>query len=148
VQKKEMKEAGIEKMNILELIPQRAPFVMVDGLTEIGPRSAISVFRVTEDNILVKDGLLQESGIMENIAQTAAAMQGYRMRAGGGEIKQGYIGGIKNLVICSLPAVGDRLTTVVLEMHDVLNAVILQGEVMIGEQKIASCEMKVFIPDQ
>ena len=119
----------------------------VDSLIGVGQKSATSVFRVTEENILVKDGFLQESGIMENIAQTAAAMQGYRMREGGEEIKHGYIGGIKNLAIFSLPAVGDRLTTVIHEMHHVWNAIILQGGVMIGEQKIASCEMKVFIPD-
>lgn len=142
-----MKGAHIEKVNILELIPQRAPFIMVDSLIGIGQQSATSVFMVTEENILVKDGFLQESGIMENIAQTAAAMQGYRMHEGGEEIRHGYIGGIKNLAIYSLPSVGDRLTTVIYEMHHVWNAIVLQGEVMIGEQKIASCEMKVFIPD-
>lgn len=142
-----MNEERMKDVNILDLIPQRAPFLMVDGLIAIEARAATSVFRVTDENILVRDGRLQESGIIENMAQTAAAMLGFHMREGGGEIKKGYIGGIKKLEILSLPETGDQLTTEVREIHDVMNASILQGEVRIGEKKIAACELKVFVPD-
>jgi len=138
----------INEVNILDLIPQRAPFLMVDGLLAIDSSSATSVFRITDAHILVQDGRLQESGILENVAQTAAALQGFRMRDGDREIKKGYIGGIKNLEILSLPETGDLLTTEVHELHNVMNASILYGEVRIGAKKIASCEIKVFFPEQ
>jgi len=139
-----MKRTGLT--DILELIPQRAPFVMVDRLVSMEDRSATSVFQVTEGNIFVKDGLFQESGLMENMAQTAAAMEGYRARSRGEEVKNGYIGGLKNLEIDALPAVGTVLTTMVTESNFVMNTSILEGEIRAGDQRIARCEMKVYIP--
>ena len=83
---------------------------------------------------------------MENIAQTAAAMEGFRARSVGGELKNGYIGGIKNLEIDALPAVGTVLTTVVTESNFVMNTSIVNGEVMAGDHMIARCEMKISLP--
>lgn len=137
----------IEHTDILELIPQRAPMVMIDRLISVEERSAASVFQVTEDNIFVKDGLFQESGLIENIAQTGAAMHGYHARMRGKAVKNGYIGGIKNLEIHSLPDVGKCLTTVVTEAHYVMNTSIINGEILVENQLIATCEMKVFLDD-
>lgn len=136
---------SVEHMDILELIPQRAPFVMINKLVSVQGRSATSVFQVTEENIFVNEGLFQESGLIENIAQTAAAMNGYHALVGGGAVKNGYIGGIKNLEIKSLPEVGNLLTTVVKEEHNVMNTSIIIGEIRVGDQPVATCEMKVFL---
>lgn len=135
-----------DQADILELIPQRTPFVMVDRLVSVEGRSATSVFQVKEENIFVRQGRFQESGLMENIAQTAAAMEGYRARSGRGEVKNGYIGGIKNLEIDALPVVGTVLTTVVTESNFVMNTSIVNGEVRAGDQMIARCEMKISLP--
>ena len=141
-----VKEKDDGHMDILELIPQRAPFVMVDRLVSVEERSATSVFQVTEENIFVKEGRFHESGLIENIAQTAAAMEGYHARAGGEDVKNGYIGAIKNLRIDTLPEVGAVLTTVVRETYYVMDTSIIDGEVRVGDQRIAKCEMKVFLP--
>jgi 3-hydroxymyristoyl/3-hydroxydecanoyl-(acyl carrier protein) dehydratase len=146
MQDKEVKMKAAGQADILELIPQRPPFVMVDRLVSVEGRSATSVFLVKEGNIFVKQGRFQESGLMENIAQTAAAMEGFRARSGGGELKNGYIGGIKNLEINALPAVGTVLTTVVTESNFVMNTSIVNGQVMAGDQVIARCEMKISLP--
>lgn len=133
------------EIDILDLIPQRPPFVMVDRLVWAGENRAESVFAVSSENIFVEGALFQESGLIENIAQTAAAFQGYRARAGREEIKNGYIGGIKNLEIKFLPSVGEQLKTVINEEHRVMGASVFTGESRVGERVVATCEFKVFI---
>ena len=140
-----MKKESISNMDILQLIPQRQPMVLVSGLLSASEKSVTTWFQIEEGNIFVKDGRLQESGLIENIAQSAAAMNGYRARYEGGTVKNGYIGGIKNLEIFSLPESCDRLTTVVTETYRVMDVSIVFGEVKAKDEVIARCEMKVFM---
>ena len=62
---------------ILNLIPQRPPIVMVDSFCGIEDNCSYSGFTVTDDNIFCQEGKLQEAGIIEHIAQSAAARIGY-----------------------------------------------------------------------
>jgi 3-hydroxymyristoyl/3-hydroxydecanoyl-(acyl carrier protein) dehydratase len=140
-----MKKISVRDIDILELIPQRPPVVMVDRLVSVTGRSATSVFTLTRENIFVDGELFQESGLIENIAQTAAALHGYQTLIEGGEVKNGYIGSIKNLEIRYLPVVGEQLITRVTEEHQVMGASVLTGESRVGERIAASCELKVFI---
>ena len=50
---------------------------MVDKLVYCDDNRARTNFLVQEGNILVEDGVLVEAGLVENIAQTAAARSGY-----------------------------------------------------------------------
>ena len=69
---------------ILEYIPQRPPVVMVDTFYGIDERGcARSGLTVTADNLLVADGVLDECGIVEHIAQSAALRAGYMNRTMG-----------------------------------------------------------------
>ncbi|MEO8117090.1 MAG: hypothetical protein ABI653_05520 [Bacteroidota bacterium] len=63
--------------NILKLIPQRPPFVMVDHLINADEKTAETSFLILPENLLVENGFLSEAGLMENMAQTAAAKAGY-----------------------------------------------------------------------
>ena len=62
---------------ILNLIPQRPPTVMVDSFCGIEDNCSYSGLTVTDDNIFCQEGKLQEAGIIEHIAQSAAARIGY-----------------------------------------------------------------------
>ncbi len=140
-----MNKERISDMNIQDLIPQREPMVMVSGLLSASDHSVTTWFLVEEGNIFLKDGVFQDSGLIENIAQSGAALIGYRALLEGGQVKNGYIGGIKNLEVHSLPETGVYLTTVVTETYHVLDTSILLGEVRTDDQLIARCEMKVFM---
>lgn len=131
--------------DILRLIPQREPMLMVSGLRSVHERGVSTCFRIEERNIFIRDGRLQESGIIENIAQSAAAMNGYRALINEEPVKNGYIGAIKNLEIFALPQCGEILTTRVRETYFVMEASIVEAEVRTGEKLVARCEMKVFI---
>ena len=60
---------------------------------------------------MVDDGKFTEAGLMENIAQTAAAGAGYVMLQSDEEVAIGYIGAVKNLEVVALPNVGDIINT-------------------------------------
>ena len=69
-------------MDVLELLPQRRPYIMVDRLTHFDWVSAKTVFVVREDNLFCKDGVMEEAGLVENIAQTCAARTGFKQLLG------------------------------------------------------------------
>jgi 3-hydroxymyristoyl/3-hydroxydecanoyl-(acyl carrier protein) dehydratase len=133
------------EQEILELIPQRAPMVMVGRLLQAEENRIVSSFLIGHDNIFCENGYFREAGIVENIAQTAAAGTGYRYRLLGKTPPPGFIGGIKNLVIQRLPEPGmDILTEVTIE-HEILNATVITGKVTMEGILVASCEMKIFL---
>src|SRR5258708_192834 len=98
-------------MNILSLIPQRPPFVMIDRVAHSDAAITRTSFKVTADNIFVINGKFREPGLLENIAQTAAAGAGELAMRENRPVAIGYIGAVKNLEIGDLPAVGDELLT-------------------------------------
>ena len=142
----------ITKENILTLIPQRPPIVMVDGLRDHTAESSVSVFTIAPDNIFVANGHFQMAGLIENIAQTVALRAGYEhmlriQSEGGAAIKPpvGFIGEVKNLVVHSLPAVGAQIETRVDLLHNIFTASVVKGTISCTGQIIAECEMKVFV---
>lgn len=126
-------------------IPQRPPFVMVQTLERSDDSGAATRFTVTEDNILVEDGFLKEPGLIENIAQTAAARMGYRCKLEQKPVPVGFIGAVQQLKINRLPATGEVLDTTILIKNQVFNATIIEGSIAINGDVIASCEMRIFV---
>jgi hypothetical protein len=100
---------------------------------------------IKDDNIFCKNGLFQESGIVENIAQSAAARIGYFCKMSNTIPPIGFIGAVKNLKIFFLPASGSELVTEITVMHEVMECNIISGKVSCNGQQVAECEMKVFI---
>jgi 3-hydroxyacyl-[acyl-carrier-protein] dehydratase len=138
--------------NILHLIPQRPPIVMVDGLQEHSADSSVSVLHILQENIFVTDGYFQMPGLIENIAQTVALRSGYEhmlriQAAGGAAIKPpvGFIGEVKNLKIYFLPQVGSTIETRVELLHNIFTASVIKGTIKHNGQIAAECEMKVFV---
>lgn len=140
-----MKKDISMETDILSLIPQREPMVMVSGLLSADEKGISTYLQLEENNIFIQDGYFRENGLIENIAQSAAAMNGYRAMIEGEPVKNGYIGGIKNLEIFALPKTGQQLITRVIETNNVMGASIIEGEVYCDKQLITKCEMKVFI---
>ncbi len=138
------------KEHITDYIPQRNPIVMIDTLNYCEGSVTITSFEVREDNIFVKDGVLHEPGIIENIAQTAAVKAGYEVKKLGVAPVVGFIGAIKDLIINKLPEIGDILETTVTLKMNVMGITLVEGVSRCNGEIIASCEMKIFIqnPEQ
>lgn len=112
----------IDSARILSLIPQKPPFVMVDTLYEYTDLTGITGFMIPKDNILVKDDIFSEPGIIEHMAQSMSLHRGYQgFLIGLEKPKTGFIGVIKSLEILELPKSGTRLRTYVEILHEVMN---------------------------
>lgn len=131
--------------DIIDYIPQRAPFVMVDEIVQANEAASVTRFTIRQGHLFVNDGMFTEAGLVENMAQTAAAGTGYRTHAEGLPPQIGYIGAIKNLVVYKLPLIGDTITTEITFAHQVLNVHVVNGSVMLDGEQIASCELKIFL---
>lgn len=131
--------------HITEFIPQRAPFVMIDEILQADETVSKTQFEIRAGHLFVENGLFTESGLIENMAQTAAAGTGYKMHQEGKPAPVGYIGALKNLNIVTLPEVGDVITTEVSFLTQVMNVHIVQGRVYSKGAEIANCELKIFL---
>lgn len=134
-----------EEYTVSELIPQRKPFQLIDSLIYFEESKGTSSFVVSSEHILCNGTHLTEAGLIENIAQTAAAHIGYVSKLTNEPVLVGFIGAIKNLIIHELPKVGDVIQTTIIIENKVLNAAIITGQVMLNKTCLASCEMKIFI---
>ena len=137
----------VNKNEIEQLIPQRAPILMIDTLLSQDELKTETTFEVLESNIFIRNNHLQEGGIIENIAQSAAARAGYYYKTNNLTPPLGFIGGISKLEIFANPKVGDVLRTVIEKKNEVFNITLIKGTSFVGEQAIATCEMKIVIDD-
>jgi len=135
----------VSKEEILSIIPQRAPLVMIDTLESCNDKGASTTLKVLEENIFCVDGEFTESGLVENIAQTAAAQAGYICKVNNIPVPIGFIGAIKNLEIKKLPKENDVLQTTITLENEVLGVMLINGLVKVNEEEMASLEMKIVI---
>lgn len=132
-------------IDITKIIPQRPPFVMVDHLINADEKTAETSFLILPENLLVENGYLIEAGLMENIAQTAAAKAGYEALQKNKLIERGYIASVKNFEINSLPAVGEEIRTTITNLDTIMNMMVIGATVQSNEKIIATCEMTILI---
>lgn len=133
---------------LARLLPQRPPLLLLDALISCADDRTVSQFCVPAGSVLVEDGYLSEAGLIENIAQTAAAGAGYGYQKGGaGAPPIGFIAAIKDLRVGALPAVGTVLSTEVVVQNQVLEFTIVRGTVRAGSTTFAACEMRIYIKD-
>lgn len=134
-------------IDILTLIPQRPPFVMVDRLLHYDPVHTVTSYIVPAAGIFVEQGRLTPPGIAENIAQTCAARMGYINLQAGQTVKLGVIGAIRNLVFHSLPSVGATLTTRITLLEEVFQMTLVDAEVRADDILVATARMKIALTD-
>jgi 3-hydroxymyristoyl/3-hydroxydecanoyl-(acyl carrier protein) dehydratase len=131
--------------HILSFIPQREPFVMVDQLLHSDETVTRSSFVVRRDNIFVEYDFFKEPGLVENIAQTAAARAGHFSQLQNKPVALGYIGAIKNLQVYFLPKTGDQLLTEITVQNQIFDVTLIAGKITCNQKEVATCEMKIFI---
>jgi len=131
--------------NITSIIPQKAPFVMVDNLISADEKGFNSTFVVKKSNLFFENGFLQEPALIENIAQTVAAGFGYVDRQNGGGPKLGFIGAISKLKINSLPCTDEEINTTVTHLHQFENIYLVKGESFCNDKLLIECEMKIVV---
>jgi 3-hydroxyacyl-[acyl-carrier-protein] dehydratase len=133
------------KNSIIDYLPQRPPVVMIDCLIEADEKHTVSSLEVSEQNIFCQNGSFSESGLVENIAQTAAAGVGYLCKQNGKPVPVGFIASIRDLKIEKLPSATSVLVTETVNVDEVMGVSIVRGTVKCGDAFIAGCEMRIFV---
>jgi 3-hydroxymyristoyl/3-hydroxydecanoyl-(acyl carrier protein) dehydratase len=134
----------LNKESITEIIPQRPPMVMIDNLIVCDENYTETTFYIDGNNVFAKEGYFSEPGLVENIAQTAAARIGYLCKQAKVEVPIGYIAAVKNLQIHFIPPVNTTITTQIKVTHQVLDITVINGTVTVDDKLAAECEMKIF----
>jgi predicted hotdog family 3-hydroxylacyl-ACP dehydratase len=140
-------KAIVESDSILDYIPQRPPIVLISRIYKADEASVITGFDISNDHILTQNGKLTESGIVENMAQTAASRAGYEAVKNKATPAVGFIGNIKDLVIHFLPEAGNEVLTEVSTKTQVMNVSIIEAKSYCNNELVASCEMKIFLQE-
>lgn len=136
----------IDKNFITNYIPQRSPFIMIDKLISANETHFESEFEITGENIFLKDGILSESALIENIAQTCAAGFGYVGSQNGEEAgKLGFIGSVSRLEVKNTAKENDTIKTkiTVISTFDTIH--LIEGIAFRGNEELVSCQMKIVV---
>jgi 3-hydroxyacyl-[acyl-carrier-protein] dehydratase len=133
-----------DKQTITNYIPQRSPMVMIHNLIEASETRAITQLTILADNIFLRDNKLAEPGMVENIAQTAAAQVGYVCYQKNIPVPIGYIAAIKDLKVFNFPSENSTITTTVTVKNQVMDITLVQGEVKQNDEVLCQCEMRIF----
>ncbi len=136
-----------QQVDITSYIPQREPIVMISELCSATEKKATTKLHLTEKNIFCVEGEFHEPGILENIAQTAAAMTGYNTVKNKKAVKRGFIGSINNINIFELPLVNTTIETTVEIENEVMNVHFIKGTVSQNGNTMAECTMKIFLEE-
>jgi len=132
-----------------EILPQREPFVFVDALVSYDERETVTSFTVPERHLLVEDGVLTASGLLENMAQSSAARIGYLCRfILHVPVRIGYIGAVRRFRVYRLPAVGETLLTTIQLREDVFGISLTDAVVRVGDEIIADASLKTALGEK
>jgi len=140
--KREIVAQGAE---IYALIPQRPPIVMVDKFYGVTDNSSYSGLTVTPDNIFCENGKLQEAGIIEFVAQSAAARIGYINSQKKELVLLGFIGSVDKMKIYNLPPIDAELFAEITVIQEVADITLIEACVKFADCVVATCRMKIFL---
>jgi predicted hotdog family 3-hydroxylacyl-ACP dehydratase len=139
------KHSEIYQGSILDLIPQRPPMVLVDRVIDYEAGWIETEFAVASTNLFVSDGIFTESGMLENIAQSAAAMVGIDAQSRNVPVPLGFIGGINKVKVNGYAQIGDSVTTRVEVIQEVFHVTLVRARCTKSERVLLECEMKIAV---
>lgn len=122
--------------------------IMVDRLVDCSDGDSTTNFAIREDNIFVEDGVFTLSGILENIAQTAAARIGYLCKyVYFKPVCIGFIGAVKSLKVYDYPRIGQTIETKIDIINSAFNIDQIVAVVKCEDKILAEGEMKISLTD-
>ena len=136
----------ISKNEITQILPHRFPMIMVDELIQHTATHTQTCFTVEATNIFVQNGYFQEAGLIENMAQTAAAGTGYLALQNNQPAPVGFIAAVQHLEIMALPEIGSKLQTEITVTNQVFDFTFVSGTIHLYGSLVARADFKIFIP--
>lgn len=136
-------------INIQEYLPHREPLLMVDGIIEMCKEKVITRFSIQADNIFLLNNQLQESGLIENMAQTCASIVGQSFFDDQSNDTKviGFITSIKKVNIFSLPHLGQEIITKAKLVSQYENICNVSCETFCEDELLGTAEINLFIQE-
>ncbi|MBD79181.1 MAG: hypothetical protein CL840_09695 [Crocinitomicaceae bacterium] len=141
--------------NVTKLLPHQHPFVLISHLVEMVGNRAITQFKIPKDHLLIENGYLSETGLLENLAQTAALSAGFAYftgkepEMGSYQPPMGYMGSIKKIQIQRIPHYSEKLETRTVLLKSIKSGqtevVFCIGKISSGAEVLAHGEFKLFL---
>jgi predicted hotdog family 3-hydroxylacyl-ACP dehydratase len=128
------------------LIPHRAPMRWIDALTECTETTARATANFGAESFAVADGAVLESALVECVAQTVAAAQGWRAKSRGqsGSAPGGMLASVSNFKIHARPAPGKNLEIEIRELKRFGPLLLVAGGISCEGQPVAAGELTVY----
>jgi predicted hotdog family 3-hydroxylacyl-ACP dehydratase len=139
---------SFEIQDAAEFVPQKPPFVLVDKLLYIDQKTSRCSFTIPEGNLFADDGLYSSAGLIESMAQTAAAGTGYLSRKENRPVPLGYIGAVQKLDVYDWPPVNSTIEMTINLITNIMQVSLVSGSVSLDNRVLATCEMKIFVNNQ
>lgn len=130
-----------------KLLPHQPPMLLIDSLIERKGDKAAATANIDESSICHNEGrgVLPEY-LIEIMAQTMAAANGYDGLLSNIPPKDGFIVGLDKFHLKNLAQIGGEMIIRVVKTMEFGAMKIMEGEVFIGSTSIASVELKVWEP--
>jgi predicted hotdog family 3-hydroxylacyl-ACP dehydratase len=128
-----------------DLVPQKPPFVMVDKLLFADEKQSRCSFKIREGTLFVDKGYFSTPGMVESMAQTAAAGTGYLYKKENKAVPLGYIGSVQKLSVLEWPPANAEITMEITLLTNIMQVSLVSGVVKYDGRLMASCEMKIFV---
>ncbi|WP_226975803.1 ABC transporter permease [Zobellia nedashkovskayae] len=141
-------------IDIKNFLPHREPMLMASVTPYLDETSVETRFKVEESCIFVKNGYLSETGLIENAAQTCAAIVGQSFfddddKDGSKSKVIGYISAVKKVHITALPKIGETISTkgklVSRYDNDAFSSCTIASETFRNGELIVACTLNFLI---
>lgn len=131
------------------LIPHRSPMRLVERLVSFNAGVGEVEALVDEACVLLdENGNLADVGLVEMLAQAFAAVQGYSDLLAGGEVRQGFLVGIRKITLSGTAQLGDVLRIRIRTLASMDGFAVVEGEVLCQGQVLAQGNLKLWIPQE
>ena len=131
---------------IENLLPHRAPMCWLDALTDCTETTARATVCFDVGHFGVADGNVLETALVECLAQTIAAAQSQRARAGGGSGRPsvGMLAAVANFKIHSPPPLKKILEIEIRELKKFGPMLLVAGSISCEGQLVCAGELTVY----
>jgi hypothetical protein len=131
--------------DILELLPQREPFLMVDVLYGSTVAECRTGFNICPGNIFCDGTIFSAEGVIEHMAQSCSVLLGYNAVGNSSPVPVGYIGEIKQFRLYLHPRCGQSLSTSVSMDKELGGIRLMSARTRVKNCLIGECRMKLSV---
>ncbi|MDR0646515.1 MAG: hypothetical protein LBG46_06140 [Elusimicrobiota bacterium] len=140
-----MQNTRYPSLDLKAVMAHKPPMLLVDKINKAEKDFAVTAFKVKEDNIfLTEENILSREALIEIMAQSLAALNGYNAFAEGKKAEKGFLVYLKNINFYADARAGDELTCNVKVIDFVARTYIAQAEIFNNAILLADGELRIF----